>query len=60
MIKIEQLKEILRINPDVSAEQLVKLAEYYVKLSKECEINTKNADKSVRFYKFGKIKPIDN
>ena len=42
MIAIKHLKELHKINPDISAEDLIGLAEYYVEMSKSCVNDIKN------------------
>lgn len=59
MIAIKHLKELHKINPDISAEDLIKLAEYYVEMSKSCVNDIKNIGASVRIFKNGNIEVKD-
>lgn len=59
MIKIEHLKELYRLNPDINAEQLIQLAEYYVEMSKSCVNDIKNTGDSVKIFYNGKIEIKD-
>lgn len=59
MIKIEHLKELYRLNPDINAEQLIQLAEYYVEMSKECVNNIVEHGEPVRIYTTSNIKTKD-
>ena len=59
MIAIKHLKELHKINPDISAEDLIKLAEYYVEMSKSCVNEIKNCGDSVKIFKNGNIEVKD-
>ena len=59
MIAIKHLKELHKINPDISAEDLIKLAEYYVEMSKSCVNDIKNTGDSVKIFYNEKIKIKD-
>lgn len=59
MIAIKNLKELHKINPDISAKQLIQLAEYYVEMSKSCVNDIKNTGDSVKIFYIGKIKIKD-
>lgn len=59
MIKIKHLKELYRLNPGISAEQLIQLAEYYVEMSKECVDNIVEQGETVRICTIGNIKIKD-
>lgn len=59
MIAIKNLKELHKINPNISAEDLIKLAEYYVEVSKSCENDIKNLGDSVKIFYNGKIEIKD-
>lgn len=59
MIKIEHLKELYKLNPDINAEQLIQLAEYYVEMSKKCVDNIVEQGETVRIYPMGNIKTKD-
>lgn len=59
MIAIKHLKELHKINPDISAEDLIKLAEYYVEMSKSCVNDIKNIGGIVKIFKNGNIEVKD-
>ena len=59
MIAIKNLKELHKINPNISAEDLIKLAEYYVEVSKSCENDIKNCGDSVKIFYNGNIEIKD-
>ena len=59
MIAIKHLKELYKINPDISAEDLIKLAEYYVEMSKSCVNDIKNCGDSVKIFYNGNIEVKD-
>lgn len=51
MIAIKDLRELYKINPDISGKDLIMLAEYYVEVTRNCEYNIKNiGDKGKIFY----------
>ena len=54
-IKIKHLKELLRINPDISAEGLIKLAEYYVDTCANVDDTIKNQGDTVRIQRVADI-----
>ena len=47
-IQFKHLKELLRINPDITAENLIKLAEYYVDTCANIDDTIKNQGDTVR------------
>ena len=59
MIAIKNLKELHKINPDISAEDLIGLAEYYVEMSKSCVNDIKNIGGSVKIFYNGNIEVKD-
>ena len=59
MIAIKHLKELHKINPDISAEDLIKLAEYYVEMSKSCVNEIKNCGDSVKIFYNGNVEIKD-
>ena len=58
-IQFKHLKELYRINPDISASDLIKLAEYYVDTCANVDDEIKNAGESVRIITLGGILTID-
>lgn len=59
MISIKVLRELCRINPDISGKALIELAECYVEVTRSCVDNIKNIGDSARFFYNGRVEIKD-
>ena len=59
MIAIKDLRELYKINPNISVENLIMIAEYYADLTRNCVDDIRNIGDRAKIFYNGRIEIKD-